>query len=281
MLRPKTSTEQQRLRSYFQNLNTNHVMVSGEPSFIYNCVSWSVGITSCWLWPGSSLKEFDLFYSQFGYERSLRGPIALWGHDKDTITHVSVLVPQSQPDWESKCGADIRIRHHLNEFKGQIYGRVLAYYSRTINSENKDLLLIENATLHKASIPKDQLQILQKEISLLPKKLVSEFEKLFEDWRNSWFAGRLAINSNPAARTSCYEFFKLLKMGAVILPLIVEKLTERENFFAVQLYERLQLNKDLLVNQNLYSNDFLTGEQGRAAKTISNYLEHKLCSINN
>lgn len=256
-------------------------MVSGEPSFIYNCVSWSVGITSCWLWPGNSLKEFDFFYSLFGYERSLRGPIAIWGHDKDNITHVSVLVPQSQPDWESKCGADIRIRHHLNEFKGQIYGRVIAYYALANTDEGITLPTKEKKVLQSESVSNDQLLILKKEISMLPKKLVTEFEKLFEDWRNSWFAGRLAINSNPAARTSCYEFFKLLKMGSVILPLIVGKLTERENFFAVQLYERLQLNKGLVVKQNLYSNDFLTGEQGLAIKTISLYLEDKLCSINN
>jgi hypothetical protein len=277
MLRQKTYTEQQRLRSYFQNLNTSQVMVSGETSYTYNCVSWSVGINSRWLWPGNTLSDFDYFYSLFGYERTMTGTIAVWGHDSHTITHVSILVPDSQPDWESKCGADIRLRHQLNEFKGPTYGRVIAFYSPVNVSDCSAISILEKLDKKIEPINKEHLQLLKKQIQQVPKKTIIEFEKQFEDWRNSWFSGRLAINSNPTIRTTCYEFFRLVKMGEVIIPLIMQKLIEKENFFALQLYAKIQPNSELIAEHNLFSENFLSGEQGLANKNLQLYLQSLLC----
>ena len=276
MLRQKTFIEQQRLRSYFQNLNTNQVMVSGEPSYTYNSVSWSVGIKSRWLWPGNTLSDFDYFYSLFGYERTMRGTIAVWGHDTHNITHVSILVPNSQPDWESKCGADIRLRHQLNEFKGPTYGRVIAFYSPVNPNDSPANLILEKLDQKIVPINKEQVQLLKKQTLQVPKKTILEFEKQFEDWRNSWFSGRLAINSNPSIRTNCYEFFRLVKMGGIIIPLIMQKLIEKENFFALQLYTRVQSNTELIADHNLFSENFLSGEQGLANKNLQLYLQSLL-----
>lgn len=250
-------------------------MVAGEPSVHYNCVAWSVGKTKQWLWPGNTLAHFDSFYNGLGYERAHDGPLALWGYDTSQITHVSVLTDNGLR-WESKCGADLRIQHHLNEFNGHTYGKVLAFYKPGLQDATNTQQFIQPSSEAFQKLNNEEAELLKKLVKAVPKKIILEFEKIFEAWRNSWFAGRLAINSNPYNRTNSYEFFKLVKMGECILPLVVNKLTERENFFALQLYERLQHNRRLIVEHNLSDPDFLQGEQGRVFKNVSKYIENVL-----
>lgn len=52
MPRPMTTSEKQRFRGYFPNLDVDCAVVTGEVSPVYNCVSWTVGVTDRWLWPG-------------------------------------------------------------------------------------------------------------------------------------------------------------------------------------------------------------------------------------
>src|SRR6266571_6659944 len=130
MTRPMTPAEKQRFRGYFPNLNVDAAVVTGEVSQVYNCISWTVGVTDRWLWPGSSIANFDTFYRGFGLVRASDGPIAAWGHSASNMTHGSISGPGHGPRWESKCGGDLRIQHGLNELAGASYGRVLAFYRR-------------------------------------------------------------------------------------------------------------------------------------------------------
>ena len=52
MPRPMTTAEKQRFRGYFPNLDVDNAVVTGEVSTVYNCISWTVGVTDRWLWPG-------------------------------------------------------------------------------------------------------------------------------------------------------------------------------------------------------------------------------------
>jgi hypothetical protein len=62
MARPMTQAEKQRFRGYFPSLDVDAAIVTGEPSIVYNCISWTVGVTDRWLWPGSAIADFDTFY---------------------------------------------------------------------------------------------------------------------------------------------------------------------------------------------------------------------------
>jgi hypothetical protein len=53
-------------------------------------------------------------------------------------------------------------------------------------------------------------------------------------------------------------------MGDQIIPLLVEKLTDPENFLALQLYDSLQPDEALVVRFDPGGDEILEGEQGRA-----------------
>jgi hypothetical protein len=104
-----TTAEKTRFQGYFPSMNVNAVVVSGEATPVYNCIAWTVGSTSAWLWPGSSLADFDTFYRGYGFARASDGPIAAWGHSTSNMTHGSISGSGHGPRWESKCGQDLRI----------------------------------------------------------------------------------------------------------------------------------------------------------------------------
>lgn len=102
----------------------------------------------------------------------------------------------------------------------------------------------------------------------LPHKVTSTFEKAFSEWKATWFNGGLAISSNPNSRAIGKEFDALIALGPVILPLVVEKLADPENFFVLQLYDALQPNEKLLVQIGPDDERILEGEQGRARRVV-------------
>src|SRR5436305_14776995 len=86
MARPMTPAEKARFKSYFPALNVSQAVVTDGPTAAYNCIAWTVGITTRWVWPGGTLATFDTFYHGFGFIRSGDGPVAAWGH---SVTHMT------------------------------------------------------------------------------------------------------------------------------------------------------------------------------------------------
>src|SRR4051794_36839723 len=123
MSRSMTPAEKQRFKGYFPGLDVNRAVVTGEMSAVYNRISWTVGVTNRWLWPGNTLVQFDTFYGGFGLHRAGNGPVAVWGRSALNMTHGCVSGPGHGPRWESKCGGDLRIQHALGELTGASYGR--------------------------------------------------------------------------------------------------------------------------------------------------------------
>jgi len=270
MLRPTTPAEQQRFRGYFQHLNASRPMVTGETSIAYNSVAWALGITDRWLWPGNTLRDFDHFFALSGFRRAAFGNVALWGHNNSLVTHVSVEVPGVEGVWESKCGADLRIRHARRDLAGSTFGQIIAYYAPDQNKTVPAMVSNANTAL---LIAPAEIQLLKQEAAAFTRKKALEFGKAFEAWQNSWFAGRHAVCSNTLTRTSCAEYFRLLKMGGEFIPLLALKLTEKENFFAARLLEQLlkkQGAEDLEVDT---SQQLLEGEQGRVVRWLQHYLQ--------
>lgn len=137
-----TAAQRSTFLNYFPNLR--NWKVTAPASSHYNCISWTVGVTDNWLWPGSSTTAFDAFYASYGWVPSANGnreykkrKIALWA-DTSGCTHGSLQF--STCDWhESKCGSLERIMHHKHQLEHGSYGTIIKYYEKYDASANPDL----------------------------------------------------------------------------------------------------------------------------------------------
>ncbi|HLX61570.1 MAG TPA: hypothetical protein VKX17_09845 [Planctomycetota bacterium] len=100
----------------------------------------------------------------------------------------------------------------------------------------------------------------------------AKFERAFADWKETWFAGGLGISSDPHARSVGKEFDALVSLGSKILPLVVEALAQPDNFLALQLYDALQPDPQLVVHYEANDSRVLGGEQGRATELVKHWL---------
>ena len=273
MTRSLTPPEKLKFKGWFPNLNVDAAVVTGEATSVYNCISWTVGVTDRWLWPGPTLQQFDTFYRQFGFARANNGPIAAWGNSNSSMTHGSVSGPGHGPRWESKCGPELRIQHGLNELEGSTYGRVLAFYARSLAlaAPASKVLAVTKKTMKTTLTAKDRaaLRILAAEADAGTRRA---FQAAFAAWKKTWFQGGLAISSDPHTRTVGREFDALVALGPKILPLVVESLSDPENFLALQLYDTLQSNPQLIVQFEPDDERLLSGEQGRAQEVVKQWL---------
>jgi hypothetical protein len=273
-----TAAEQQRFQGYFPNLNVSQVVVTDNSTTAYNCIAWTVGYTNRWLWPGSSLAHFDTFYRGFGLVRSGNGPIAAWGHSTSGMTHASVSGPGHGPRWESKCGGDLRIQDGLNELAGGLYGRVLAFYTKVRNLPAPYAAIAEDVVkrkLVKSYLSVAQKQLLHKEQTEIPDRVRTDFETAFSAWKDTWFSGGLAASSDPHTRAEGKEFDSLIALGPVILPLLIDKLADPENFLALQLYDAMQSDENLLVQYEPDDERIVEGEQGRARRVVQAWFANR------
>jgi hypothetical protein len=278
MARPMTPAEQQRFRGFFPNLNVAQAVVTDNASSAYNCIAWTVGITNRWIWPGGALAHFDTFYRGYGFARSSNGPIAAWGHSTSAMTHGSVSGPGHGPRWESKCGQDLRIQHGLNELVGGLYGRVLAFYSKGRTLPAPFAAVAEdvmNEKLARSYLSASQKRLLQKQTVEIPAEVRAGFEAAFRAWKDSWFSGGLAVSSDPHTRAVGKEFDALIALGPTILPLLIEKLAEPENFLALQLYDAMQSDRNLLVQYEPDDERIVEGEQGRARRVVQAWFANR------
>ncbi len=113
-----------------------------------------------------------------------------------------------------------------------------------------------------------QRRQLSEETTRIPEEVRTAFEQAFSAWNNSWFSGGLAMSSNPHTRAVGQEYDALIALGPTILPLVVEKLAEPDNFLALQLYDALQPNEKLLVQFESGDERILEGEPGRARRVV-------------
>lgn len=275
-----TNAEKARFRSYFPRLNVNRAVVTGNPTRLYNCISWTLGVTDRWIWPGQHISDFDNMYQKAGFQRAGNGMIAAWGNSKSRMTHGSVSGPGHGLRWESKCGSDLRIQHALNELISPSYGRVVAFYARSrafVLERNAAELLSEiGETTMEYSSDLDARHI-EEFVAAVPKELVDRFDTLFAEWMEAVDGNQtVAFSSDPTVVRMLPEFDKLTQLGSEILPLIVKKLLDPGNFFAIQVYEALQPRQDLLVNFEGEDDDrVLEGEQARALRIAAHWFSNR------
>lgn len=99
--------------------------------------------------------------------------------------------------------------------------------------------------------------------------IISKFESLVVDWKNE-----ISTNSETMFSSSTLDYKKLpqfkslREMGSAIIPLVMEKLLNDENFFMLPLYDDLQLDSTLKVTYGKNDRCCSEGEQNRARRTV-------------
>ena len=97
------------------------------------------------------------------------------------------------------------------------------------------------------------------------------FDKAYAAWKATWNHPLIVISSAPAARAQSVEFLELISLGSEILPLLMEKLTDPDEFFALVAVDRLA-RPELQVTQEHDDEAVLLGEQGRAIETVQRWV---------
>jgi hypothetical protein len=132
-----------RERKNFPFLMTNYEVLAPGGGRTYNCISWSIGVTERWIWPGNKVEDFDRLYAPYGYKRtgdldwSLKPGVhklVLYGHKRPggiMPTHAAKQEPNDT--WTSKLGGLARIRHiYVEDLNGPSYGEPVAVYVKKI-----------------------------------------------------------------------------------------------------------------------------------------------------
>ncbi len=62
MPRPMTPARAATLQGYFSNLDVNQAVVTGNASWVYNCIAWTVGFQTAGFGQEIRWQAFDIFY---------------------------------------------------------------------------------------------------------------------------------------------------------------------------------------------------------------------------
>jgi hypothetical protein len=266
MPRGMTDAEKKDFRQLFSRMDVDRASVTGEATPIggpvqpYNCIAWTIGSTTEWI-DLTTRQEFDDFYARRGFVAGAGRAykVAAWGIVAHPVRmmHACVYFPPDKA--ESKFGELLRAVHVLGEL-GPEYGTVMAYYSHASPPVKR--------ARHSTVLTNNQTAVVGAQSAKLSPGRRERFEQAFAAWQRTWSLPHIAISSSARSVTHSTEFQSLLAQGPDIIPAVVEKLVDPHNFFALQLYDRLQLRRDLIVSFDPAGDEILEGEQGRARRTV-------------
>src|SRR5260370_14091773 len=270
--RPLTAPEQAQAKQLWPRMNVGAVIVTDNATPRYNCLAWTLGISTSWIWPWAkgnvSKAHFDNLYRSHGFTPSGSGPVAVFGLNQNAMTHGSISGPGHGPRWESKCGAWLRIQHGLAEMEGGVlYGNVLGFNSKYGSGNINERL----QTMKNEKLSQSDAKFLKARVQKVSPELKKRFEKLYQAWKEDLNHPLISVNSNPVARTQTTSFLELIALAPEIIPLLMEKLLDPAEFFALQAVDRL-IRPEFVVCQEADEPAVLFGEQGRAIETVKQWI---------
>ena len=288
----------------FENLEPDDAIESALASSVYNCISWSGGITDDWYWPpslfdpyyaGTPLASFDNFYGSSRYVGAMiydqsgatasNNVVDLWynpnyyGQGQGSYTHGSVTKPgNNHPhgyDWESKPGGLNRTfhpRHSLNSTQPYDYGYVDKYYKPT--SLKSAMLLDESiarglSVIENIEFTAEEKNNISESINSLSVNQKEELESRYEVWKRTWDNPKLAIQSNPRMYANSKEYDEFINycklQGESVWPFIFDKF-QIGDFFVINALEDLTLEENMDILEKVKEENRLksTTENGAA-----------------
>lgn len=126
-------------------------------------------------------------------------------------------------------------------------------------------------TMKTEKISRADLKFIKARVELVDTELRERFNKAYRAWKEAWNHPLIVISSNPASRTQAPAFLELIALGPGILPLLMEKLTEPEEFFALMAVDRL-LRPEFVIARAPDDPAALFGGQGRAIETVKQWI---------
>lgn len=254
------------IMSSFGNLKADDAIQSSPASKVYNCISWSVGITSDWSWPPSygseyydsnPLKAFDNFYRAFGYTRDgatkNNAVIALWAvvdaNGNRDYKHASVTKGDGNAhgyDWESKPGQLMRTFHPCDALRGDGYGQIVEYYTHIDPSMRKSLaeqIADGSVIIEYVDFTNGELSIIRNHINSINAQIVAQFNSLYDSW-NAVVENSPFSNPNQIAQCESYkQIHDFCVSNSECLYILYEKLGEKD-VSALILINGLLLNSE-------------------------------------
>jgi hypothetical protein len=257
---------------YFPNLKADDAIQSDPASSVYNCISWSGGITDYWEWPpspssayyvpGKPLASFDLFYISERYPgcgvfvragaTSGNSVIDLWATGSPNsydYTHASIKKgADGNPhgyDWESKPGSLMRTFHPRTALSGSSYGNIVEYYKNvgtwTTTYTLAEAIADSKAVLENVRFNDAEISLIENDIANLSPDDVNTFQALFIVWKSTLESTPF---SNPYSfKNSQYEsLFAFCQSKQDLISLVYDKLSEEQ--FAILLVEDLTLSNN-------------------------------------
>lgn len=98
-------------------------------------------------------------------------------------------------------------------------------------------------------------------------KYAKSFNSIFEKWKYNWRTNpNTRLSSNTGDSRKLEEYPMLLNMGKSVIPLLMEKLLDADNFFALVLYDDLQ-------SETEYKVECSVSEQQRVKKNMKLWLK--------
>jgi hypothetical protein len=152
---------------------------------------------------------------------------------------------------------------------GALYGDVLGFYSRIGGSELDNQ--VERLTTMTAKLPRTDLRFLKDQVKNVEPELKRRFTRAYAAWKESWNHPLIAVSSDPATRTQTPAFLELIALGPQIIPLLMERLTNPDEFFALQAVDRLS-RPEFVISDHPDDPALLLGEQARAIETIRHWI---------
>jgi hypothetical protein len=288
MARRLTSSEAFQLRSWFPTLDTGSVWVLGEATPRYNCLAWALGITSSWVWPwggrNATDSEMTSFLRRYGLVPSSSGSRLTYGMSWSSIGHIC-RYSGSTWGWTSKVGRYLLITHGRDALVGA-YGTRRRFYTAgaavtglTEGTELGD----DEAPMTDSPLPpldRSAIERLDQMAAAADPALVEEFDRRYGAWKSALLAvseseGAFSVgllNSTAAGFSGLPEFAALVALGSEILPLVMRKLADPDEWPAVLLAD-VFVPYGVGVEFDLDDERVLTGEQGRARLTLDAWLE--------
>lgn len=114
----------------------------------------------------------------------------------------------------------------------------------------------------------EDIQVVKDKATAVSSATRQEFEKALTAWKQAIGGNvQMRLSSSTHTYTKLPEFEVLKRMGGEIIPLIIEKLLDSENFYLLPLYEAVQIDKELVPNTMAGS------EQERALQAVRMWLD--------
>ena len=274
------------ITSYFPNLTTDDAIQSAPASGVYNCISWSGGISEYWVWPpdeesgywvpGKPLASFDLFYISERYPgcgvfvrggaTSGNSAVDLWATGSPgsyNYTHASIKKGADENahgyDWESKPGSLMRTFHPRTALSGSSYGNIVEYYRNAGTWATHTLaeaIADGKAVLENVRFDNTEIAIVEEDIASLSSNDVNTFHALFTAWKSTLESTPFS-NPNLFRNSQYSDLLKHCRSQQTLIALVYDKLNSGEQFAGLLVKDltfygntQNQLLLDSIINAN-------------------------------